>query len=212
MAKDALTAAVPQKKIYRDNQSRMIFVVLISILANFVLASMLAYIITHPTEPKYFATTVNGRTIPLKASDLPTQSDPFILEWASIAATSAYTYNFVNYNKALLASSKFFTPEGWAQFLSQLDASNTLNAVMAKKLIVSAVTIGKPTLTKKGFLNGVYAWGVQMQILVAYQSASEIPQQNYVVKMLIVRIPTRITPMGIGISQFIVLPASGEVS
>ncbi len=212
MAEDALTTAVPQKKFYRGNQHRLIFFVLMSMLTNFVLAGMLAYIITHPTEPKYLATTINGRSNPLTAMDKPSQSDPLVLEWASIAATSAYSYDFLNYDKQLLESSKFFTSEGWEQFLNALQQSHTIETVKAKKVIMSAVVTGKPTLMRKGLLNGVYAWRIQMQILVTYQSASETPMQSYVVTMLIIRIPTLNTPSGIGISQIIVAPASGEIT
>lgn len=51
-----------------------------------------------------------------------------------------------------------------------------------------------------------------MPILVTYQSASEFTQQNNVVTMLITRVSTLNSPRGIGISQFVVGPASGGVS
>lgn len=212
MAEDALTAVALRNDFYRDGQRKMILVLLLSILVNFVLAGMLVYIITNPPAPKYFATTINGRITPLIPLDIPNQSDSSVLQWANVAATAAYTYNFVNYRTELVASSGFFTPEGWDQFLTALKQSNNLDAVIAKKLIVSAVATRAPVILKKGPLNGVYAWRIQMPVLVTYQSASEFTQQNNVVTMLVVRVPTLNTPSGIGISQFIVAPASGGVT
>lgn len=212
MAEDALTAVALRNNFYRDGQRKMILVLLVSMAANFVLALMLIYIITHPPAPKYFATSINGRITPLFPLNEPNQSDSAVLQWANQAAIAAFTYNFVNYRTELQASSGFFTAEGWDQFLSALQQSNNLDAVKAKKLIVSAVATRAPIILQKGLLNGSYAWRVQMPILVTYQSASEFSQQNNVVTMLITRVSTLNSPRGIGISQFVVGPASGGVS
>ena len=140
----------------------------------------------------------------------PNQSDSAVLQWANQAAVAAFTYNFVNYRTELQASSGFFTSEGWTQFLTALEDSNNLDAVRAKKLIVSAVATSAPIILQKGVLNGRYSWRVQMPMLVTYQSASEFSQQRNVVTLLISRISTLNSPRGIGIAQFVVGPeASG---
>ena len=87
-----------------------------------------------------------------------------------------------------------------------------MEAVKAKKLIVSAVATRAPVILQKGILNGRFAWRVQMPVLVTYQSASEFTQQSNVVTMLISRVSTLNSPRGIGISQFVVGPAVGGVS
>lgn len=212
MAADALTVVALRNKFYKDNQRKVIFALLIAILVNLVLGWMLVYIITHPPAPKYFATSINGRITPLFPLDQPNQSDSAVLQWANQAAIASFTYNFVNYRDELQASSGFFTPEGWDQFLNALQQSNNLDAVKAKKLIVSAVATRAPIILQKGILNGNFSWRVQMPILVTYQSASEFTQQNNVVTMLITRVSTLNSPRGIGISQFVVGPASGGVS
>ncbi len=212
MAEDALTAVALRNNFYRDGQRKMILVLLVSMAANFVLASLLVYLLTHPPAPKYFATSINGRITPLFPLNEPNQSDSAVLQWANQAAIAAFTYNFVNYRTELQASSGFFTAEGWDQFLTALQQSNNLDAVKAKKLIVSAVATRAPIILQKGVLNGRFSWRVQMPILVTYQSASEFSQQNNVVTMLINRVSTLNSPRGIGISQFVVGPASGGVS
>jgi intracellular multiplication protein IcmL len=212
MAEDALTVVSLRNKFYKDSQRKVMLALLIALLVNIVLASLLVYIITHPPAPKYFATSLNGRITPLFPLNEPNQSDSAVLQWANQAAIAAFTYNFVNYRDELQASSGFFTPEGWDQFLNSLQQSNNLDAVKAKKLIVSAVATRAPIILQKGVLNGSFSWRVQMPILVTYQSASEFTQQNNVVTMLITRISTLNSPRGIGISQFVVGPAAGGVS
>ena len=212
MVEDALTAVTLRNDFYRDGQRKMILVLLVSIFANLVLASLLIYIISHPPAPKYFATSINGRITPLFALNEPNQSDSAVLQWANQAAIAAFTYNFVNYRSELQASSGFFTAEGWDQFLNALQQSNNLDAVKQKKLIVSAVATRAPIILQKGILNDRFAWRVQMPILVTYQSASEFSQQNNVVTMLITRVSTLNSPRGIGISQFVVGPANGGLT
>lgn len=212
MAEDALTVVTLRNKFYKDSQRKVMLALLVALLVNLVMATMLVYILTHPPAPKYFATSINGRITPLFPLNEPNQSDSAVLQWANQAAIAAFTYNFVNYRDELQASSGFFTAEGWDQFLNALQQSNNLDAVKAKKLIVSAVATRAPIILQKGVLNGSYSWRVQMPILVTYQSASEFTQQNNVVTMLISRVSTLNSPRGIGISQFVVGPASGGVS
>jgi len=212
MAEDALAVVQLRNQFYKDSQRKVMLALLVAILANFLLGGLLIYIITHPPAPKYFATSINGRITPLFPLNEPNQSDSAVLQWANQAAIAAFTYNFVNYRDELQASSGFFTAEGWDQFLNALQQSNNLDAVKAKKLIVSAVATRAPIILQKGVLNGSYSWRVQMPILVTYQSASEFTQQNNVVTMLITRVSTLNSPRGIGIAQFVVGPASGGVS
>lgn len=212
MAEDALAVVQLRNQFYKDSQRKVMLALLVAILANFLLGGLLIYIITHPPAPKYFATSINGRITPLFPLNEPNQSDSAVLQWANQAAIAAFTYNFVNYRDELQASSGFFTAEGWDQFLNALQQSNNLDAVKAKKLIVSAVATRAPIILQKGILNGSYSWRVQMPILVTYQSASEFTQQNNVVTMLITRVSTLNSPRGIGIAQFVVGPASGGVS
>lgn len=213
MAEDAIKAVELRNDFYKDSQRKVLLALIIAIVLNILLGSMLVYILTHPPAPKYFATSINGRITPLFPLNEPNQSDSAVLQWANQAAIAAFTYNFVNYRDELQASSGFFTPEGWDQFLAALKQSNNLDAVKAKKLIVSAVATRAPIILQKGVLNGSYSWRVQMPILVTYQSASEFTQQNNVVTMLITRVSTLNSPRGIGIAQFVVGPAiSGESS
>lgn len=211
MSDDTLTAVVTRNKFYRDGQHKMIIMLLLSMVTNILLVAAIGYIFLHPPAPKYFATSINGRITPLFPLDEPNQSDSAVLQWANQAATAAFTYNFVNYHTELQSSSGFFTADGWTQFLTALKDSNNLEAVKAKKLIVSAVATRAPVILQKGLLNGRYSWRIQMPILVTYQSASEFSQANNVVTMLITRVSTLNSPRGIGIAQFVVGPASGGV-
>jgi intracellular multiplication protein IcmL len=212
MAEDMIEKVLLRNEYYRDGQRRIVIALMVSLMINVLMSLLLGYIFTHPPMPKYFATSVNGRITPLFPLDEPNQSDSAVLQWANQAAIASFTYNFVNYREELQASSGFFTAEGWQQFLDALQQSNNLAAVQAKKLIVSAVATRAPIILQKGILNGRFSWRVQMPILVTYQSASEFTQQNNVVTILITRVSTLNSPRGIGIAQFVVAPATGDIA
>lgn len=197
-----------RNEFYRDNFRKIVGALLLCILVLIILVSALIYIVMNPPAPKYFATDESGRITPLVALNQPNLPTATLLQWANVAAVAAYTYNFVNWRQELQAASEFFTPEGWREFLKALDESNNLKAVIAKKLVVSAVATGAPVILQEGILGERYSWKVQMPLLVTYQSANQITQQSVMVTMLITRVSTLRSPRGIGIAQFVVSGAS----
>lgn len=211
MVQDALEMVALRNEFYKDRQRMVVLALLISVAINLVQIFFVVYMYTHPPAPRYFATSISGRITPLFPLNEPNQSDSAVLQWANQAAIASFSYNFVNYRDELQAASAFFTPEGWDQFLTALQQSNNLDAVKAKKMVVSAVATRAPIILQKGLLNGSYSWRVQMPVLVTFQSASEFSQQNNVVTLLITRISTLNSPRGIGISQIVVSPSSGGV-
>jgi intracellular multiplication protein IcmL len=209
-AEDAIAAVRLRNDFYRDNYRRVIGALLLAVLVIFVLTSTFAYVIMNPPAPRYIAINPDGRIIPLKPLDEPNMSSSALLQWANSAAIAAYTYSFVNYRGELQAASEFFTPDGWQQFLAALKSSGNLDALTQEKLIVSAVATQAPVILQEGKLNGVYSWKIQFGMLITYQSASKVAQQNVVVTMLIQRVSPLASPRGIGIAQFIVGNASGQ--
>lgn len=201
---DAVVAVALRNDFYRDNYRRIITILLLAAVIIFGLASTLIYMILNPPPPRYIAMYPDGRLLPLIPLSQPNMSSSALLQWANSAAIAAYTYSFVNYRSELQAASEFFTPDGWRAFLDQLKTNGNLDAVIDKKLIVSAVATQAPFILEEGELNGRYTWKVQMGMLITYQSASQVAPQQVVVTLLIQRLSPLSSPKGIGISQFIV--------
>ncbi len=207
MADDSLEQVKLRNEFYKDSYRIVLIILLLALAVIIILIGTLSYLLTHPPKPVYFATSINGRIRPLQPLDRPNQSKSALLQWANQAAIAAYTYNFVNYRGELQSASSFFTPEGWNSFQQALSSSNNLKAVIAKKLVVSAVATGAPIILNEGVQpDGRYFWRVQMPMLVTYQSASEVTQQALMVTMTIVRVSTLDSERGIGISQFVARP------
>ncbi|OGT51643.1 MAG: type IV secretion protein DotI [Gammaproteobacteria bacterium RIFCSPHIGHO2_12_FULL_42_13] len=208
MAEDAIEAVRLRNDFYRDNHRKVMIALLVAILLIVMLSGVLTYVVTHPPPPKYFATSTDGRIIPLIPLSQPNMPTSALLLWANQAATAAFTYDFVNYRQALQAASDYFTSAGWRDFLNALTSSNNLSAVLTKKLVVSSTATAAPVVLQQGELNGVYAWRVQLPMVITYQSASQVAQQNVLVTMLVTRVSTLNSARGVGISQFVVSSAN----
>lgn len=209
MKEDALQVVKLRNDFYRDNYRKVVAALLLSFFIILTLAGAVFYIVTHPPAPRYFATSNDGRLVPLIPFDRPNLTNATVLEWANTAATAAYSYNFVNYRQALQQAADYFTPEGRQMFFNAVKSSNNLQAVISKKLIVSAVATGVPVVLEQGVMLGRYTWKVQIPMLITFQSASQFSQQSVTVTMLIVRVSPLTSPRGIGIAQFIVSGGGG---
>ncbi len=199
---DALEAIKLRNNFYRDSYRKVISAILLLVVANLILGGVIAYIVTHRPTPEYFATTADGKITRLYPLSRPVLSTSELLEWATRAATSANTYNFVNYRKELQDASMYFTPTGWKEYQQALKSSRNLETVIAKKLTVSAVPTGAPIILDQGVIAGVYKWKVQLPLLITYESASTKITQPTLVTMLITRVSTLEVPKGIAIDAF----------
>jgi intracellular multiplication protein IcmL len=203
MADDALELIRLRNNFYRDNYRRVVGALLLMIFINLILGAMVFYQIANRPAPQYFATSVDGRITALYPLSDPMIPPSELIQWANRAAVAAYTYNFVDYREALQQVQNNFTPDGWKYFEEALKGARTLETVLAKKLVVSAVATGAPVILEQGVINGRYAWKVQMPLLVTYQSPNEQTQQPIIVTMTVSRVPTINTPRGIAIVSFV---------
>lgn len=207
---DPLVSVQLRNVFYEQNYRKIVTVFVVSFLVNLMLGSLLMYIVSNPPQPFYFATTINGHITPIFPLSEPNQSTDSVVSWTTNAATAAFTYNFSDYRQEFQSASGFFTGNGWAQFLGALKSSNNLDAVIAKKLIVTAQAIGKSKVLKEGHVKGRYAWQIKVPLLVTYQSTTQFSQQRVNALMVIMRVTTLNAPDGIGIEQLVVEPAEEQ--
>lgn len=205
----ALERVVLRNNFYRDNYRRLMVVCLGLILITLGLGAWGFYERANKPPPQYFATTFDGKLIPLIPLDQPSLSDNQLLQWSTEAAVAAYTFNYVNYRKALQDVRIYFTKTGYQYFLKALRDSNNLQAVIDKKMIVSATPTGAPIILRKGILNdgteeGIYSWQVQLPMEIFFQSEQSPITQNIILTMIITRVPTLESPSGVGIASFVI--------
>lgn len=206
---EALELVMLRNNFYRDHYRQLMLVCLGLLLLTFCLIFWALYERTHKPPSQYFATTYDGKLIPLIPLSQPSLTDNALLQWATEAAVASYTFNYVNYRKALQDARIYFTATGYQYFLKALQDSNNLIAVQNKKLIVSAAPTGAPVILKKGLYNdgsttGVFTWDIQLPLEIVFRSAVDTITQNVVLNMRIVRVPTLESPSGVGIATYVI--------
>jgi intracellular multiplication protein IcmL len=156
------------------------------------------------TKAQYFLEAPNGAVKEVFPLNEPNVTPTAILKWSALAATSAYTIDFYHYQENIDALKDFFTVDGYQDYLTSLQSSDSLNRIVKDKLIQSAVTTNTPVILQEGITNGVYTWRIQVPILVTYQGAStQSSFKNLAVSLLVIRVPTDIAAKGIGIAQIV---------
>ena len=185
-----------------------------SLLANVMLAIALTlsilghlWVLTHPPTPEYFATTADGRLIPLIPISEPYVPQEVLLTWAAQAVTTAYTLDYVHQKEQLSAMRDLFTAQGFNSHRQALESAGLWTAVAERRLVTQVVPTAPPLVTNQGVIGGRYAWKVEVPIKITYQGASSVslPQDN-IAEVLIVRMPTHELPRGYAIHQLVTRP------
>ena len=191
-------------QFYRQYYHWMIIALMILIVLLLIALFVAFYQITYRPLPLFYAKSTSGKEMNLMAFNEPNLLPNTILRFASKAATLAYTFDFVNYNKQIEAVSPYFTDAGFRDYRNAVNS--LINTVVTNQLFVNGVVSGAPVIVNQGPLpETTYAWRVQIPFLVTYQSANTISKQDYFVVMTIIKVPTNINPQGIGISQFLMV-------
>ena len=162
---------------------------------------LLAYQIYKP-KPHFYAKSYTGTITPLTAHYTPNVSPKALLNWASLAATAAYSMDYVGYKTSLANLAPFFTKAGYDNFMTAIKNANVINDLTSKKLMISAVPIGTPTIVNEGVVFGEYTWIIQLPIAIKYQTASEESTQFKAVALTVSRVSPDIASRGIGIKSF----------
>ena len=199
---------IPQDNyFYRDYYHYFIIALMSLILILIVAVLMTLFQVLHRPLPAFAAVQANGESMPLTPFEQPNLLPDTLLRWASKAASTAYTFDFVNYNQEISQVRPYFTNAGWFDFRSAI--SGVLSTIVKNQLFVTGVVSGAPVIANQGPLPGKgYVWRVQIPFLVTYQSANTTTTAFFIVILSIVQVPTSTNPQGIGIDQFIMASPS----
>lgn len=199
-----LAKVVLRNEYYRDGYRLALRVAVIqSFVIVGLIAAMFFVINVHQPENRYFATTEDGRLIPMVALSQPNLSNPALMSWAAQAATETMTFGFSDYRRRLQESSRNFTKRGWESFTKALQDARIIESIEANSQVISAAPSGAPIIDWEGVLNAQYQWRIQIPMVLSYESGSLVRSEKWVVTLVIVRVPRLESPNGVGIAQWI---------
>lgn len=199
-----LGTVVVRNEFYRDGYRNLLRLSLIQGLIILGLLGAMYYVIhVHQPENRYFATTEDGRLVPMVALSEPNLSTPALMSWVAQAATEVMTFGFNDYRRRLQESSRNFTRRGWESFTQALQKSRIIEMVEVNQQVVTAAPRGAPILQSEGLVGGRYQWVVQLPLVLTYQSGARTKSDSLLVTVVIVRVPRLESPNGVGIEQWI---------
>lgn len=154
-------------------------------------------------EPVYFGVQENGQIIPMRPLSDPVRSEAQVLNWASKAVTESLTMDFRRYRDQLTGARKFFTDEGFDQFILALRESGNLDSIKKNRYLVDAVLNGGPRISWAGERNGVFYWKIHLPVLISYHGGGRSKTQEAEIVLLVRRVSAAKNPHGMGIQQFV---------
>lgn len=202
-----LGAVVLRNQFYQDGYRSMLkLAVLQSIVIIGLIGAMFFVIQTHQPENRYFATTEDGRLVPMVALSEPNLSTPALMSWVAQATTEVMTFGFNDYKRRLQEASRNFTSRGWESFTQALQRSRIIEMVETNQQVLTAAPAGAPVLQSEGLVLGRYQWVVQVPMILTYQAGAKTRSDNLLVTLVVVRVPRLESPSGVGIEQWIAVP------
>jgi len=210
--KDAIATILNRNSFYRDGYRLLLR---ISMIQGFVIAVLVVCIaglaLTVHTKQIYFATTSDGRVISVVPLNEPYRTQAEVITWAARTAQKIMRFDYKDYKERLQDASGNFTPSGWDTFSKALKESNIIDAVTARKLVVSLDIGAAPEIENETIVNGVYTWSLKFPITIKFDG-NEPPQPiTTQLLMQVVRVSTLQDPVGISIERWIVLsPDAGQ--
>lgn len=196
---------VIRNQFYRDGYRTLVKIALVQGISVLALVAMFVIFLNIYTPTRtYFATTEDGRTVPMIPMSQANLSRPALLSWAAQAASETMTFGFHDYRRRLQESSRHFTGRGWASFTKALQDSGMIETVNDNRQVLTAIPRSAPTILAEGLTpSGVYRWEVEMPMLVTYELGQTNRSDSMNIRLVIVRVPKLESANGVGIEQWI---------
>lgn len=202
-----LGVVMVRNEFYRDGYRSILKLAVFQSVIIMGLIGVIFFVIhIHQPENRYFATTEDGRLIPMVALNQPNLSTPALMSWVAQASTEVMTFGFNDYRRRLQQASKNFTRRGWESFTQALQRSRIIEMVESNQQVVTAAPQGAPVLESEGLVQGRYQWVVQIPMVLTYQSGSKTRTDSILVTVVVVRVPRLESANGVGIEQWIAVP------
>jgi intracellular multiplication protein IcmL len=209
--KDAIATILNRNSFYRDGYRLLLRVSLIqtAVIGILVLAILGLYKSTE-TRPVYFATTSDGRIINIVPLSEPYLSPAQVIAWTASTAQNVMRFGYHDYRERLQQAASNFTAIGWDSFNKALKDANFIDAVQARKLIVSMDINAAPEIQSNFERNGVYTWYVQIPVTIKFDGDQPPQPINTTLRLQVVRVSTLQNPDGVSIEQWVPVNSDGR--
>lgn len=189
---------------------RLILAAMASVLAAIVGGFCFLAVSGKSVPPQYLPITEDGRLLPLIPLSEPNVDDGTLGAFALRAVREVNNYDYLGWKTQILRGRPLFTPAAWNDFYAEFEASNIINTVEARRMIVVAQPAGNVEIENRGRTDdGVYLWRVAVPVQIRYiahnmrpDEAGSVLTTDGRVTLYIARVPTTLSPQGIAIRAY----------
>ena len=150
---------------------------------------------------------VNQSAPPLTS---PIYSDEKIATWLAEAVPNIMTLHHTKIVQELTDGGKYFTADGWCNFIDAMNSSNILDATISRKLQISILEHAQPKVVRSGVVDDVYKWELEVPVTIHFESHDAPPPSDITGEVLLVKVlrsSSQMNSEGIGISQWVTAKA-----
>lgn len=209
--KDAVATILNRNAFYRDGYRLLLRISLIQ--AGVIVVLILTLVgVFFTLKPRlvYFATTSDGRIINIVPLNEPYLTQAQVIAWTASTAQNVMRFGYHDFRDRLQQVSSSFTSTGWDSFNKALKEANFIDAIQARKLVVTMDINAAPEIQSAFVRNGVYTWYVQFPVTIKFDGDQPPQPVSTTLRLQIVRVSTLQNPDGISIEQWVPLNASGR--
>jgi len=154
----------------------------------------------------YFSVTPDGTITQLYPLSFPTVDDSAITLFARDSMNDVFNLDFDTYRAQLEKGRRGFDSAGFAALLQAMEKADIFK-IMERDRVNTRVFWETPILTRKGAIDGVYQWQVQIPMTLKFvgQNTSSQPIKYYLIAT-VSRVDTSEKTQGIVISQVVTRP------
>lgn len=147
------------------------------------------FVFSHHRSDRLIAVTRDDKAIFLAANDMPNTGSDAVINWAKLAVSEIFTYNFNNIIERMNFSRRFFTDTGWESFRSEFQSKEILALTTGQRRVETTLPTSTAVITAEGDVDGVHTWTVQiMAVTNVYTGQNNITSN--LITLRIASIPT----------------------
>ncbi len=209
--KDAVATILSRNAFYRDGYRLLLRISLIQILIIGLLIFLIAGLaLSMKPRSIYFATTSDGRIINIAPLSEPYLTPAQVIAWTAATAQNVMRFGYYDYRDRLQQISSSFTTTGWTSFNKALKEANFIDAIQARRLVVTMDINAAPEIQNAFVHNGVYTWYVQFPVTIKFDGEQPPQPINTTLHIQVVRVSTLQNPDGVSIEQWVTTGKDGK--
>jgi|LauGreDrversion4_2_1035121.scaffolds.fasta_scaffold86785_3 intracellular multiplication protein IcmL len=185
MANDILNQIIQKHKFYQSNFHRLLRIMVMGGIVNFILILLLIYAFLKPDPVRFFAVNSSGQLEQLIAQNRVVFTDKMVTNWVSMNIPRIYDIDFLNYKQQMQQAKELFDQKGWRSFTDAF--GQIIKQVVADKLVMTASMTGVPMIIARGKTADSQLWKIQIPILIQHQNSDKASDSNAVITVVVMQ-------------------------